>query len=200
MVRFVFAAFAACALALGVSSEASAQSWWDPIILQATQQDGGSILRDAVLGRPSDQVARGRQNARGSGNAGAKKGNGPPFCRNGQGHPVHGRAWCQEKGWIGGTTWAREGWGDVILGGGVPSRERVVTQPTIGGILGDVILGRLTRFGRDAGLSGSLDGRWTPISSGGSVLQLRMGGVPIAELADLNRDGRADVVLLNHAY
>jgi hypothetical protein len=38
------------------------------------------------------------------------------------------------------------------------------------------------------------------VSSGGSVLQLRMGGVPIAELADLNSDGRADAVLLNHAY
>lgn len=25
-------------------------------------------------------------------------GKGPPFCRNGQGHPVHGRRWCEEKG------------------------------------------------------------------------------------------------------
>lgn len=24
---------------------------------------------------------------------------GPPFCRNGQGHPVHGRRWCEEKGY-----------------------------------------------------------------------------------------------------
>ncbi len=23
---------------------------------------------------------------------------GPPFCQNGEGHPVHGRAWCLEKG------------------------------------------------------------------------------------------------------
>lgn len=23
---------------------------------------------------------------------------GPPFCRNGQGHPVHGRQWCVDKG------------------------------------------------------------------------------------------------------
>jgi hypothetical protein len=28
-----------------------------------------------------------------------KNGNGPPFCRNGQGHPVHGRQWCRDKGW-----------------------------------------------------------------------------------------------------
>ena len=25
--------------------------------------------------------------------------NGPPFCRSGQGHPVHGRQWCVDKGW-----------------------------------------------------------------------------------------------------
>jgi hypothetical protein len=86
----------------------------------------------------------------------------------------------------------------VIFGGGTPNRERTVNQPTIGDILGDVILGRLNRFGRESGLTGSLDGRWVPVASGGSVLQLRMGGLPIAELADLNRDGRADVVLLNH--
>jgi hypothetical protein len=24
---------------------------------------------------------------------------GPPFCRNGQGHPVHGRQWCVDKGY-----------------------------------------------------------------------------------------------------
>lgn len=28
-----------------------------------------------------------------------KQGNGPPFCRNGNGHPVHGRQWCVDKGW-----------------------------------------------------------------------------------------------------
>jgi hypothetical protein len=27
------------------------------------------------------------------------KGNGPAFCRNGQGHPVHGWEWCEDKGW-----------------------------------------------------------------------------------------------------
>ena len=136
----------------------------------------------------------------GNSNANAKNGNGPPFCRNGRGHPVHGRAWCEQKGWVGQSTWAREGWGDVIFGGRAPNQEREVNQSTIGSILGDVILGRVSRFGRDAGLGGAVDGRWMPVSSGGSVLQLRMGGVPVAELADLNRDGRAEVVLLNYAY
>lgn len=27
-----------------------------------------------------------------------KNGKGPAFCRNGEGHPVHGRQWCRDKG------------------------------------------------------------------------------------------------------
>jgi hypothetical protein len=200
---------------LGARSEASAQragGWWRPVVSEATQESGsvGTILRDAVLRGPDGQVrqdtrtpsnnSRGRGNGRGNANGQARNGNGPPFCRNGQGHPTKGRAWCEQKGWVGNTTWAREGWGDVIFGGGrVPNEERPVSQGTIGGILGDVILGRVTRFGREEGFSGPLDGRWVPVS-GGSVLQLRMGGIPLAELADLNRDGRADLVLLNYVH
>jgi hypothetical protein len=217
MVRKGIVTFAVTALTLGLGASVTAQTtdrsgWWSPVVLQATGDPGGSILRDAVLGRaPSGDVSRGPQQARNQGNvrtggsnaraSNARNGNGPPFCRNGQGHPVHGRRWCEDKGWVGNTSWARAGgWGDVIFGRRAPTRETRVTEPTLGGILGDVVLGRVARFGRDAGLSGSLDGRWTPLASGGSVLQLRMGGVPLAELADLNRDGRADVVLLNHGY
>ncbi|MGH7458487.1 MAG: hypothetical protein ACREKN_05285 [Longimicrobiaceae bacterium] len=42
---------------------------------------------------------------------------GPPFCRNGQGHPVHGREWCVRKGFgLGG------GLADVIRRG--PRRDQ----------------------------------------------------------------------------
>ena len=30
---------------------------------------------------------------------GGRNGNGPAFCRNGQGHPVHGWEWCEQRGW-----------------------------------------------------------------------------------------------------
>lgn len=30
---------------------------------------------------------------------GTRNGNGPAFCRNGQGHPAHGWEWCRERGW-----------------------------------------------------------------------------------------------------
>ena len=45
--------------------------------------------------RGGDDIFRDRRNA----GAKAKQGNGPPFCRNGDGHPVHGRQWCVDKGW-----------------------------------------------------------------------------------------------------
>lgn len=33
--------------------------------------------------------------------ANGKKGNGPPFCRSGKGHPVFGMDWCRDKGFDG---------------------------------------------------------------------------------------------------
>ena len=44
-----------------------------------------------------------------------RRGNGPPFCRSGAGHPVHGRRWCIEKGWGLGDGEARLRSGRVIL-------------------------------------------------------------------------------------
>ena len=31
--------------------------------------------------------------------AARNNGGGPAFCRSGEGHPVHGRQWCRDKGW-----------------------------------------------------------------------------------------------------
>jgi hypothetical protein len=55
----------------------------------------------------------------------ARRGNGggPPFCRNGQGHPTKGWQWCVDKGWASAAPYARTTrpaargrWSDVILG------------------------------------------------------------------------------------
>jgi hypothetical protein len=177
--------------------------WWNPV----TVGNGGGVLEGVILGRPSDNSggSQGRvpttydprydqnQSSRGK----AKQGNGPPFCRNGQGHPVHGRGWCEAKGWAP-ANWNQVNWGNVVLGGRLPQQQRTVNQATIGDILGSVILGRVSSLARSSGLSGPMDGRWIPLNSGGSVLQLRVAGVPIAEFADVNRDRRADVVFVNH--
>lgn len=199
---------AAAALTLGMSAPASAQTtgsdgWWRPVV----QSGERPTIRDVVLGRSGENErrdGRGRTSRDGwtgdryetRGGAKAKKGNGPPFCRNGQGHPVHGREWCARKGWSGGS-WRDAGWTDVIFRGPGSRRESRIGQRTVADILGDVVFGRLSRLGTDAGLRGQVDGRWTRLADGAPVLQLRMGGVPLAELADLDANGRADVILLS---
>ncbi len=125
----------------------------------------------------------------------ARQGQGPPFCRGNrpQGHPVHGRAWCQAKGWQ--ANWNRTRWDDARL----PDRRRgtVYEHDTLAEALGRVVFGRLEGQRRQLGASGDMQGRWVDGSGGARVLQIRAGGIPIAELTDLNGNGRVDVVLLN---
>jgi hypothetical protein len=123
---------------------------------------------------------------------------GPAFCRNGRGHPVHGRAWCRDKGWDRGgrVVWQRRtGLGDIIL-----RRTRVRERSRIdrGGlmdILGDVVLRRLLV---DARLDRRDDvyGRWLTPYGRANVLQIRSGSGPLAELTDMDGDGRVDAVLV----
>jgi len=55
-----------------------------------------------LLVMPMNADAQGRGNK-------ARNGNGPAFCRNGQGHPVHGWEWCRQKGWGEGTSRSADG-------------------------------------------------------------------------------------------
>lgn len=135
----------------------------------------------------SDSEARGR------------RGNGPPFCRNGEGHPVFGMSWCRDKGFAGGrwdrdARWERGSWEDVILR---PRRNDrgILDRGGLADVLGDIILGRLESR---AGGYGTLTGRWAPVREG-RLLQVRAGSVPVAELLDRDGDGRADLVLLNRS-
>jgi hypothetical protein len=48
---------------------------------------------------PALLLAIGSLDASAAQGRGKAKGNGPAFCRNGQGHPVHGWQWCEDKGW-----------------------------------------------------------------------------------------------------
>ena len=125
-----------------------------------------------------------------------KRGNGPPFCRNGQGHPVHGMQWCRDKGWSNGYSLRNVGWEDVIL------RRRNVAQGDLGrsvlsDILGRVVYSRFDTQRQRLGVNQPLTGRWQETSNG-TLLDLFAGGLQIAQILDRNRDGRADVVLLNY--
>jgi hypothetical protein len=122
-----------------------------------------------------------------------RKGNGPPFCRDGRGHPTKGREWCREKGW----GLANTGWSDVIL-----RRPRYDARGDLGttvlqDILGRTVYGRFDNQRYRLGVNSPLVGRWSDGTSG-TLLNLFAGGLQIAQILDRNRDGRADVVLMNY--
>ena len=147
--------------------------------------------------RDDDDYEAPRQRSR----RGGKKG-GPPFCRSGAGHPVHGMQWCYEKGFGGDRGYDRRdrSIGDIIFG--TPrdrrtSRRGQINNETIGDILGDVVYGRLQEYRRQLGSRAPIEGRWLSTREGGRVLQLRAGDLPLAELADYDGDDRVDVLWLN---
>lgn len=69
----------------------------------------------------------------------APRANAPAFCRSGQGHPVHGREWCIEKGFgLGsrsGTVWSRGGIGDIVFRN--PDTRTRLDRGGLLGVLGD---------------------------------------------------------------
>jgi len=130
---------------------------------------------------------------------------GPPFCRNGQGHPVHGMQWCREKGFGNGRydtrrdrryedRWERRSIGDIIFG---TPRDRDRRSRTVSGLILDDILGRRAYSDLAAVASGALTGRWVYPDGNTRVLQLRDTRGPLAELSDFDGDGRVDLVLVN---
>jgi hypothetical protein len=127
----------------------------------------------------------------------AGQGGAPAFCRSGAGHPVHGRQWCVRKGFGLGTQagrWQRATWGDVVFRS--PRRSGAMGRDVLVDVLGRDVVVRLDGRARAAGARGPLSGRWV-LSDGARVLMVSAGGVPIAELVDLNGNGRADLVLLS---
>lgn len=123
-----------------------------------------------------------------------KEGKGPKFCRNGEGHPVHGRQWCEEKGFGLGNdvfdTWERRQSDGILLPSPRRRNNDTIGRGTLGDILGNVILGRLNARANRLNLDGPLVGRM----QSNSELHLFAGGAPLARFVDLNGDRRADVV------
>lgn len=181
----------------------------------ASSRDGGEWIRGRRDGDDDDRWERDdddddrRERARdrrgrdaggiflpGRTERGSKNGKGPAFCRSGEGHPVHGRRWCMDKGFGLGRGsilgWQRAPWEDIRY---EPRRSRagdVVGRGTLADILGDVVFGRLA----DAAGTTRLDARWLEPRRSARVLQVRAAGRPLAELTDSDGDGRMDVVLL----
>jgi hypothetical protein len=155
-----------------------------------------------TMAAPADLDAQGRSNDRGVYQErrpqSSRVDTGPPFCRNGAGHPVHGRQWCVDKGFgLGGSViWRRAGWDDVRI-----RRTRNttgdVTRAVLIDILGDRVYRRFDDRRTALGVREPLAGRWVQDREGGLILELHAGGTPVARLLDRNRDGRVNTVYLN---
>jgi hypothetical protein len=126
---------------------------------------------------------------------------GPAFCRTGEGHPRFGMRWCYEKGFgPGAARWRQHDPGDIVFERWPRRRaeRRTVSEGVLDDILGDLIFGRLVSRRDRIGLDRDLEGRWyTPDGrSSPRVLQVRAGGLPLAEFIDLDGDGRVDLALV----
>lgn len=164
----------------------------------------GVSLEDIIFGRRDDRrddrrAERRDRDARRDNRGGNDRG--PAFCRSGEGHPVHGRRWCQEKGFglgSGGVLWERRGgWEDVILRSPREDRRRgALDRGGLIDVLGDVVYGQMVDESRRMGRDEPLTGRWVRPGGTARVLQVRSGTIPFAELTDVDGDGRVDVVLV----
>jgi hypothetical protein len=122
----------------------------------------------------------------------------PAFCRSGAGHPVWGRQWCLDKGFGLGVDGDHR-WGRTVDPRDIVFRETgtgSLTRDVLQAVLGDVVLNRLGLHAVTLGYTDPLTGRWLGDASGGRVLLLNAGGYPVAEIVDMDRDNRADNLLV----
>lgn len=173
-------------IVLGAPSGAAAQDAGSAAAADFWRWALEGVRQDREVGAPV-RAAQGRR--------------GPAFCRSGLGHPVHGRAWCLRKGFgLGAVPWVRIGLDGVRVGATERPRrfDGRLGSRDLAAILGEDVLRRLLEeAGRDASVS-FLNGRWQDgvAGPGARVLQIRVVDRPLAEINDLDADGRAEAVLL----
>ena len=123
----------------------------------------------------------------------------PSFCRSGAGHPVWGRQWCIDKGFgLGDDQGVR--WGRAVDLNNVVFRSQpttsILARDVLLGVLGDVVFNRLATHAITLGLAEPLAGRWIGEPVGPRVLLLTSGDRPVAEIVDVNRDNRAEMLVV----
>jgi hypothetical protein len=123
----------------------------------------------------------------------------PSFCRSGEGHPVWGRQWCIDKGFgLGSDANAR--WARAIDPRDIVIRRRPgddeLHRDVLSSVLGDVVFNRLATHAVSLGLVEPLTGRWLGDATGPRVLLLSSGARPVAEIVDVDRDDRADMLVV----
>ena len=122
-------------------------------------------------------------------------------CRTGA---APGRAWgaCQAAaGWSSagagfGPGWVTVHWGRIVVGGR-RSGGPVLGLRDLEHLLGGRTMARLYKHSLFLGAEGLPHGRLLDLGPRGIVLQVGVGGLPVAELADWDRDRRIDRVRVN---
>jgi hypothetical protein len=159
--------------------------------------DAGRDTRDRRDDRDRDARRDNRGDSRLGDRVNGRQQGGPPFCSNGQGHPVHGMRWCREHGWATAVVWQRAPWGEVRMNNPQRAGRADVGRSVLVDILGQGAWGRVEAQRRALGLTDALIGRWTRENDGTAVLRLSAGGVPVAEFIDRGGNGLAEVVRIN---
>jgi hypothetical protein len=123
--------------------------------------------------------------------------NAPAFCRSGEGHPVWGREWCLDRGHGLGRSndrlWSRTTQvSDIIF---LQPMERVrYDRVGLLDVLGEMVFGRLALHALSLGFDQPLAGRWVAEPRAPRLLVIDAGPEPVAELVDLDGNGRVDVL------
>lgn len=123
----------------------------------------------------------------------------PSFCRSGAGHPVWGRQWCLDKGFGLGdfqdVRWGRTTTlGDIIFGRTATTGN--LANDVLLGLIGNTAYDRLALHAMTLGYTEPLTGVWAVEPTGRRVLLVNSGPLPVAEIVDVNRDNRADLLLV----
>jgi hypothetical protein len=95
--------------------------------------------------------------------------------------------------------WVEAGWGPVrvVLGAERPYWTReVLRKNELRHILGNDLVKTIERHGRNLGYRGPLEGRWFRVDRRTVMLEVTLGGGPVAEAWDYGSDGVLDRIML----
>jgi len=177
-----------------------AEHGYDPGGHGWNEPNGGGVERGPYAPRGWGPGAPGgwRRPYRGLGGEGAwgwtRCGNGPPRgADGGRGCGPLGGGW-GEGGWGRGQGW---GPGRRPGPGGGFDEHHALDAHELEHLLGFRTLERLHRHAHAFGAFGLPRGRWVDLGPRGVVVQVRVGRLPLAELGDVDRDGRIDWARVN---
>ena len=96
--------------------------------------------------------------------------------------------------------WVTVDWGRTLIRRPTRAdRFEPMSQHRLKRMLGPALVSRIRAVGHRSGLHGALRGHWFVGPRRGAVLVVSMGGREVAQIADYDRDGHVDAVLVRNA-